>query len=284
VVIVDDGSQDTTWDVLERIVVTTALPMLAIRLAACGGPSIPRNTGVEVCHGAVIAFTDDDCVPQPGWLAGLIPAAQAGRIVQGATVPANDGPTGPWDRTIAIDRLTGLWESCNLAMPRETFEAIGGFPVLELLRDAGRGFGEDAVLGAAVARLAGGSWAPGAVVTHRWISGRYRDHLAGVRRLEAMPDLVARVPELRARAYGHYFRNRRSAACTLAVAALVTATALRRPSPLLASAPWLALVTSAARRRPGDRLAGLVGREAAADVAGLVASIRGSVRARTLLL
>src|SRR3954454_21962480 len=109
VVFADDGSQDSTWSELEHIVSTTSLPMHALRLPPCGGPSTPRNTAVAASRGDVIAFTDDDCLPAPSWLAALTPLATAGHVVQGMTLPADHRRHGPWDRTITITGTTGLW-------------------------------------------------------------------------------------------------------------------------------------------------------------------------------
>jgi glycosyltransferase involved in cell wall biosynthesis len=284
VVIADDGSTDHTWAVLETITKTTTLPLLALRLPASGGPSIPRNTAVEECHGETIVFTDDDCLPTRGWLAALLPAARAGRVVQGATRPTTKGQVSPWDRSIAIDRETGLWESCNLAMPRRLFEKADGFPVLDLLGEDGRGFGEDVVLGSTAARMTGGYWAPSAVVRHRWIRGDYRSHLASMRRHEAMPGLVNLVPELRDYCYNHWFRSRRSAACDAAIVGIAAAIVVRRPVVLSVAVPWAVLVTKAARGRWGRPLPFRAAQEATADLVGLAAQIKGSVRSHTLLL
>jgi len=35
------------------------------------GPSAARNVGIREARGAIVAFTDADCVPSPGWLAAL---------------------------------------------------------------------------------------------------------------------------------------------------------------------------------------------------------------------
>jgi len=246
VVVADDGSEDDTWPVLEELAATTGLAMTALRLPTCNGPSVPRNTAVGASRGAIIAFTDDDCLPTSEWLAALLPAAQAGRIVQGATVPAAHGRTSPWDRTISIGASTGLWESCNLALPRELFTSAGGFPVLDLLGEQGRGFGEDAMLGATAERMGGGNWAPAAVVLHRWLPGDYRSHLDAMRRLEAMPALVGLIPELREHCFARLFRSRRSAACDAALAGVAVAIVVRRKAPLAAAIPWLGLTASAA--------------------------------------
>ncbi|MBV9486456.1 MAG: glycosyltransferase family 2 protein [Frankiaceae bacterium] len=284
VVIADDGSTDETWTVLTTLARSTELPFLALRLPPSGGPSVPRNTAVAACHGDLIAFTDDDCLPHREWLARLLPAVHAGRVVQGRTKPMRDGQVSPWDRTISITAETGLWESCNLAVPRRVFQKAGGFPVLDLLGEGGRGFGEDTVLGSNAARIAGGFWAPTAIVRHRWVRGDYRSHLEAMRRHEAMPELVRLVPELRDYCYHRWFRSRRAAAFDVALLAVASAAAVRRVEPLVAAAPWMVLITRAARTRWGRNLAVRIAQEATADAAGLGAQVKGSLQARTLLL
>src|SRR5437868_5684485 len=37
------------------------------------GPAAARNAGWRAARGAVIAFTDDDTIPDPGWLAAAVP-------------------------------------------------------------------------------------------------------------------------------------------------------------------------------------------------------------------
>lgn len=284
VLIADDGSSDDTWQVLERLAKASPIPLCAMRLQGCGGPSVPRNTAAAAARAELLAFTDDDCLPTAGWLAALVVAAGDGRVVQGLTRRTLEGQLSPWDRTIQVAAPSGLWESCNLALSRSLFDQVGGFPLLDLLPESGRGFGEDAALGALAARIAGEAWAPEAVVEHRWLPGDYRAHLDGMRRLAAMPALVAQLPELRAHCYRRWFRSRRSAACDLAAVAALSAVLTRRPVVLAAALPWGALVTVAARTRWGRPLPVRAGQEAVADLIGLAALVRGNVRARTLLL
>ena len=59
------------------------------------GPAAARNAGWRAAHGPIIAFTDDDCIPDPGWLKAGVPAfvdgvaAVTGRVV----VPLPPSPT-----------------------------------------------------------------------------------------------------------------------------------------------------------------------------------------------
>ena len=66
------------------------------------GPAAARNAGWRGARGAVIAFTDDDCIPQPGWLAaGVRAIAQRIRAPGNPNMSRSAGfafasPGGPW--------------------------------------------------------------------------------------------------------------------------------------------------------------------------------------------
>ncbi len=64
VIVVDDGSQDGSGDLAERAGVRV------IRQANAG-PAAARNHGAEHAQGGILAFTDADCAPTPGWLRAL---------------------------------------------------------------------------------------------------------------------------------------------------------------------------------------------------------------------
>jgi hypothetical protein len=106
-----------------------------------------------------------------------------------------------------------------------------------------------------------------------------------MRRLEALPLLAARVPELREHCFARYFRSRRSAALDLALTGVVASAVSRRLTPTVAGAlPWLVLLVGGAQRRWGGPLPKRMAQEAVADVVGLAALVRGSLKARTPLL
>jgi glycosyltransferase involved in cell wall biosynthesis len=70
IIVVDDGSDDGTATVASeagvRVVRTPAV-----------GASLARNLGIEVASGEVVAFTDGDCVADPGWARALVEALQS---------------------------------------------------------------------------------------------------------------------------------------------------------------------------------------------------------------
>lgn len=80
---VDNGSTDGTSRVLERFQRHVRVVHESKR-----GPAAARNTGIRHARGDWIAFTDADCVVDPGWLRALLPPLEdpgvgiaGGRIV-----------------------------------------------------------------------------------------------------------------------------------------------------------------------------------------------------------
>lgn len=64
VIVVDDGSADDTG------LITQQYPVKVI-MKNNEGPASARNAGAWVAKGALLAFTDADCVPTPSWLKNL---------------------------------------------------------------------------------------------------------------------------------------------------------------------------------------------------------------------
>ncbi len=106
-----------------------------------GGPAAARNAGARAAEGMVLAFTDDDCMPEPDWLEQLACAFDRwpDSIIGGRTINALD--VNPYSSAsqlmqdavyahfnrIPSDALT--FASNNLAVPRGRFWEIGGFDV-----------------------------------------------------------------------------------------------------------------------------------------------------------
>ena len=144
VVVVDDASTDRTPAVLERERLLGALHLRVITRSRRGGPATARNQGWRAARAPLVAFTDDDCVAAPEWLAaGQAAASDPGTFVQGRTDPvARELPRlGPFARTLQIHELGPHYETCNMFYPQAMLEALGGFE--ESFPDPG---GEDADL------------------------------------------------------------------------------------------------------------------------------------------
>jgi len=67
VVVVDDGSPQPVDEELVR-----AHGACLVRHAANRGLAAARNTGVSATSAPIVAFTDDDCIPGPGWVEALL--------------------------------------------------------------------------------------------------------------------------------------------------------------------------------------------------------------------
>lgn len=286
VVVADNGSSDGTWTELTALVGRTPLRMAALRLPANVGPAGARNAAVAASQGAVVAFTDDDCLPEPGWLEAILASMAGADVVQGRTEPDHVA-TGAWDRSIRIIGPTPLFETCNIAYRRSYFEAAGGFPEPDaVVAGSGRrAFGEDVLLGAAVVEAgARRGFAADAVVRHRYLPGSYMDHVRQMRNLRGFPALAQRSPPLSGALWGGLFLTARSAAFDLGVLGVVVALVRGRPAPLLAAVPWV-VATVPITREHGGRHAGIrLVQLAVADAVGAASLVEGSIRHRRAVL
>jgi GT2 family glycosyltransferase len=131
VIVVDDGSTDTTAAVAEHY------DCRLIRTENRGLANA-RNTGMRVATGEIVAYIDDDAYPDPHWLSYLaatfLSASYAG--VGGPNIaPPGDGaiaecvaraPGGPI-HVLLTDREAEHIPGCNMAFRKACLEAIGGF-------------------------------------------------------------------------------------------------------------------------------------------------------------
>lgn len=107
------------------------------RVVEVGGPGsyAARNAGVAATTAPLLAFTDADCRPEPGWLAALTRALGSADAVGGAVVAEIRDRPSLWER---VDRATylvqaelvaeqGFAATANLGLTRKAFDRVGGF-------------------------------------------------------------------------------------------------------------------------------------------------------------
>jgi glycosyltransferase involved in cell wall biosynthesis len=279
VIVVDDGSDDGSAELAER----APGPVTVLRQAGAG-PAAARNRGAAAARGEALCFTDADCFPEPGWLAAGLRALAEVDLVQGAVRPDPEAERTPFDRTLRVLAETGLYETANLFIRRELFEALGGFEVW-LEPEIGKPLAEDVWLGWR-ARRAGArvAFAAEALVHHAVFAQRPREFVLDRRRLRYFPAIAAQIPELRRELFfARVFLSRRNAAFDAAVVGLVAALVRRSPLPLAAAGPYAWLMSRIARDRgPGGPAASAV--LVARDAVGLLSLLRGSARYRSLVL
>jgi len=158
VLVCDDGSQDGTSEMLEAWQLTE--PRLLYLPQAPKGPAAARNRGLRLARTPLVAMTDDDTIPQPGWLAALCRAAATPGVVavEGRVTPGR--PLGPAE-TAPLNQSGGVYLTCNALYLREALIRIGGFDE----RFPYAAF-EDCDLAARLKQLGRIAWAPDAVVLH----------------------------------------------------------------------------------------------------------------------
>lgn len=270
VIVVDAGSTDDTAAI-------AAAAGVSVVAGAPVGPAGARNAGVREARAPLLAFTDADCFPTPGWLDAGVAALREAALVQGSVHADPDAAAGPFDRTIWVTRPIGLFETASLFVTRAAFERAGGFE--EWLRPSigAPHMAEDLLFGWTVRRAGLPiAFCAEAIVHHAVIPRSAREFVAERRRARYFADIARRVPELRREMFfARCFLSRRTAAFDLAVlGALVSR---RAPSCAVALLPYAwtlyGLARPWGRRAPVVAMANL-----AADVVGLYSLVLGSVR------
>ena len=101
-------------------------------------PGLARNVGAAATSAPLLAFLDADCVAEVGWIQAAHEALLGGAVGVGGPV----GDLHPWHPVAAADNMLQFYDfsdrrppgplaympSCNLAVRRDVFEALGGFP------------------------------------------------------------------------------------------------------------------------------------------------------------
>jgi glycosyltransferase involved in cell wall biosynthesis len=274
VIVVDNGSRDGTAQVAEQHPCVTRV----IRRQRGDGPGAARNAGAAAAHNEALAFLDADCWPDAGWLSAGAGALERDDLVQGRVLPDPDAELGPFDRTLSVGAMHGLFESANLFVVRDRFERAGGFPPgLEGPGEAP--FGEDVLFGWQLRRDgASAAFCEHAVAYHAVTARGPGGFVAERLRLAMFPLLAAHVPELRNEFfYRRYFLSRRSASFDLAVAGLLGTALARRPVCAVTVVPYLLTVAASAWHWGPARAPLVAAVEAAGDMVGGGALLRGSV-------
>jgi len=141
-VIVDDGSTDGSWDVIERYALEHPDRVRALRVQPSRGGPHARNRGAALARGDFLLFLDADDVMEPDTVAALLDAAAADpaglaacdwrrlRWTGAAWAPAPaDVPFPPRGPDALRGWLSGReWVPCHaLLWPRAVYARTGGW-------------------------------------------------------------------------------------------------------------------------------------------------------------
>lgn len=132
VIVVDDASVDGTAQLARSHPAVTRVVSGPGR-----GSYAARNAAIALATGELLAFTDADCVPDPGWLAAGADAVERGADLAGGEVVSAvaGGPPNAWER---YDRAVYLRQdelvredhfaaTANLFVRRAVVDDLGGF-------------------------------------------------------------------------------------------------------------------------------------------------------------
>ena len=282
VVIVDNGSRDDTGEVLAALAARTPLRLVPVTIEVNEGPAKARNLGWRTARAPLVAFTDDDCVPRPTWLAQALATAQATPdlgVLQGATLRPVGAPQ-PTIGTVFRETVAAspYFEGCNLVFPRPVLERTGGFD------EAFPFSGEDTAAGWAAVED-GGRWVfdETAVVEHDVVQRPLRWHLMMAWREGNLIDVAVRHPALRRTGFWRPWAHRPwNVAYAGGVVATAGALGLRQPALLAGWLPWMVL--RRLPRRPPGHAVRVLGWTFLHDAVVCAGMLRGSLRNRTVVL
>ena len=131
VIVVDNGSTHPRREVADLD------PRVEFLVEPRPGSYAARNAALAVAQGDVLAFTDSDTLPDPGWVSGALRAIEAGaKVVAGRVrVYARDDtrphPVEAFEVVNAFrqDRTVprGFAVTANIVVPREVLDVVGPF-------------------------------------------------------------------------------------------------------------------------------------------------------------
>ena len=136
VIIVDDGSKVPAAPLAESF--ADRLHVTCVRQANAG-PAAARNAGAARAHGAILAFTDDDCRPARSWLSSLCAAIAdapdalaGGDTTNGLTdnvyaESSQDLVSFLYRRALSDPQGFDFFTSNNMACAKDRFLSLGGF-------------------------------------------------------------------------------------------------------------------------------------------------------------
>jgi GT2 family glycosyltransferase len=127
ILICDDAADPQTAELVASFASRDGRQVRYLPVTQSHGPAAARNVGWRAARGEIIAFTDDDCVPDPDWLAAGVAAFE----------PAVDAVWGrlemplPAEPTDYARDAAGLAEAvfvtANCFCRRSALERVGGF-------------------------------------------------------------------------------------------------------------------------------------------------------------
>lgn len=127
IIVCDDGPSDEAKAVVQAAELRGGPVIHYLEVTATQGPAGARNAGIRHARAPVIAFTDDDTMPDPGWLAAGLTAMSSGAAAATGRIEM-PLPAKPSDIQLDAAGLTKAeFVTANCFVRRDVLKRVGGF-------------------------------------------------------------------------------------------------------------------------------------------------------------
>ena len=127
VIVVSDGEDLSTKDAVETWQLAAHINLSFLQIEK-SGPAAARNYGWKKAKTALIAFTDDDCIPSPQWLSAFIHAYSGEKLIAFTGRTQVPLPLKKTDFAVNLSHLEKAeFITANCACTRVVLQLVGGF-------------------------------------------------------------------------------------------------------------------------------------------------------------
>jgi GT2 family glycosyltransferase len=124
-IVTDDGPAQEAVQLLQE-----SYPGVIFTKGPRKGPAANRNHGASLAKGEWLIFTDDDCLPQPGWLQAYTDAIDLHPeclAFEGKILADNPAMLKQDMAECPVNENGGCFWSANIMIQKELFKSISGF-------------------------------------------------------------------------------------------------------------------------------------------------------------
>jgi glycosyltransferase involved in cell wall biosynthesis len=132
IIVISDGYDSSSYEAVGRFNPKASPVLKYYQLPKKSGPAAARNRGWQQALGELIAFTDDDCIPDSHWLSALWEAYTETRHIKKAVAFTGQTivplPSNPTDYELNIAQLEKAeFITANCACTKKAMLSVGGF-------------------------------------------------------------------------------------------------------------------------------------------------------------